>query len=109
MRELYNSSDLFALTSMPKAKSVEGFGFVYLEASSYGLPIIANRTGGVEDAVIDGKTGLLAKPGDIKGLSIILRKLVINDKVRERIGKEWKRWAKNFTWDKVARGLYNLD
>jgi phosphatidylinositol alpha-1,6-mannosyltransferase len=109
VRELYNSSDLFALTSMPKAKSVEGFGFVYLEASSYGLPIIANRTGGVEDAVIDGKTGLLAKPGDIKGLSIILRKLVINDKVRERIGKEGKRWAKNFTWDKVARGLYNLD
>jgi hypothetical protein len=34
---------------------------------------------------------------------------VINDKVRERIGKEGKRWAKNFTWDKVARGLYNLD
>ena len=109
VRELYNSSDLFALTSMPKAKSVEGFGFVYLEASSYGLPIIANRTGGVEDAVIDGKTGLLAEPGDINELSRFLLDLVNNQQLRDKLGQEGTRWAKNFTWDKVARGLYNLD
>jgi phosphatidylinositol alpha-1,6-mannosyltransferase len=94
---------------MPLSKSVEGFGFVYLEASSYGLPIIANRTGGVEDAVINGKTGLLVEPGDIEGLSDKLKKLVIDDKLREKLGKEGKRRAKNFTWNKVARGLYNLD
>lgn len=109
VRELYNSSDLFALTSMPKAKSVEGFGFVYLEASSYGLPIIANRTGGVEDAVINGKTGLLAEPGDINELSRFLLDLVNNQQLRDKLGQEGTRWAKNFTWDKVARGLYNLD
>lgn len=109
LSKLYSSSDIFILTSMPLSNSVEGFGFVYLEASSYGLPIIANRTGGVEDAVINGKTGLLVEPGDIEGLSDKLKKLVVDDKLREKIGKEGKRWAKNFTWDRVALSLYNSD
>ena len=106
---LYSSSNIFALTSMPRNKSIEGFGFVYLEASSYGLPIIANRTGGVEDAVIEGKTGLLAQPGDLKELSQLLNNLVIDEKLRAKIGQEGKIWAKNFTWGKVAQELYDLD
>ena len=107
--KLYSFSDIFALTSLPLPNSVEGFGFVYLEASSYGLPIIANRTGGVEDAVIEGKTGLLAQPGDLKELSQLLNNLVNDEKLRKRIGLEGKIWAKNFTWEKVAQELYNLD
>ena len=52
LRKIYQESDIFILPSVPKAKSVEGFGFVYLEASSHGIPVIAHQTGGVEDAVI---------------------------------------------------------
>ena len=40
---LYQSSDIFALTSVKRKRSIEGFGFVYLEASSHGLPILATR------------------------------------------------------------------
>tara|TARA_B100000035_G_scaffold119481_2_gene101353 strand:- start:7976 stop:9091 length:1116 start_codon:yes stop_codon:yes gene_type:complete len=109
LSELYSSSDIFVLTSMPLDNSLEGFGFVYIEASSYGLPIIANRTGGVEDAVIDGKTGLLAQPGNLKELSQLLNDLVNDEKLREKIGRKGKFWAKNFTWEKVAQELYNLD
>ena len=47
LKKHYQNSDIFILPSMPRAKSVEGFGFVYLEASSHGLPIIAHRIGGV--------------------------------------------------------------
>ena len=79
---------------MPRAKSVEGFGFVYIEASSYGLPIIANRTGGVEDAVKEGETGLLSEPGDILGLSLLLEKLIKDHKLRERLGKKAKHGPK---------------
>jgi phosphatidylinositol alpha-1,6-mannosyltransferase len=108
LRKLYNSSDIFALTSMPVVNSIEGFGFVYLEASSYGLPIIANQTGGVEDAVIKGKTGLLAQPGDLKELSQLLNNLVNDEKLRERLGKEGQKWAKKHTWEKVAKTVYNF-
>ena len=108
LRKLYSSSDIFALTSMPVVNSIEGFGFVYLEASSYGLPIIANQTGGVEDAVIRGKTGLLAQPGDLKELSQLLNNLVNDEKLRERLGKEGQKWAKKHTWEKVAKAVYNF-
>ena len=46
LQQAYNEADFFALTSIPRTKSVEGFGFVYLEASAHGLPIIAHKTGG---------------------------------------------------------------
>ena len=39
---------MLPLTSMPRNKSIEGFGFVYLEASYFELPIIANNVGGVK-------------------------------------------------------------
>jgi glycosyltransferase involved in cell wall biosynthesis len=61
---------------MPRAKSVEGFGFVYLEASSHGLPIIAHRIGGVEDAVKDGETGILTNPERPKELKDALEALI---------------------------------
>ena len=76
---------------MPRNKSIEGFGFVYLEASYFELPIIANRVGGVEDAVIDGKTGLLANPGDINGLTNLIKELVENENLRKR----WPRRKRN--------------
>ena len=109
LRNLYNSSDIFILTSMPRAKSVEGFGFVYIEASSYGLPIIANRTGGVEDAVKERETGLLSEPGDILGLSLLLEKLIKDHKLRERLGKKGKTWTKTLSWEDVAKKLYDFN
>ena len=41
----------------------EGFGIVYLEASSCGKPVVGTRSGGVPDAVLDGETGLLVDEG----------------------------------------------
>ena len=42
----------------------EAFGIVYLEASSVALPSIARDTGGVSDAVLNGKNGILLKKTD---------------------------------------------
>jgi len=42
----------------------EGFGIVYLEGMSFGLPAIASRAGGATDVVTDGETGLLVDPDD---------------------------------------------
>ncbi|EMA26439.1 glycosyltransferase family 4 protein [Haloarcula argentinensis] len=42
----------------------EGFGIVYLEGMSFGLPAIATRAGGAPDIVTDGETGKLIDPDD---------------------------------------------
>jgi phosphatidyl-myo-inositol dimannoside synthase len=38
---------------------VEGYGLVYFEAAAWGRPVVAGRSGGEADAVIDGQTGVL--------------------------------------------------
>ena len=74
--KFYHSTDIFALTPILQPKSVEGFGFVYLEASFHGLPIIGHKVGGVEDAVKNGETGLLVDPSNRQGLSSALQRLI---------------------------------
>jgi phosphatidylinositol alpha-1,6-mannosyltransferase len=106
LRTEYEKADLFALTSIPLAKSVEGFGFVYLEASAHGLPIVANRTGGVEDAVAHRRTGLLANPQNQSEITEHLVTLMEDRDLREAMGNSGVQWAAEHCWGKVAQALY---
>ena len=108
LKSYFQSSDIFALTSVPSHNSVEGFGFVYLEASANALPVIANRVGGVEDVVLDGTTGLLSEPNDPISLAENIIKLVENPKLREKLGGNGRIWAAKHSWGDVAKKLYEL-
>lgn len=46
----------------------EGLGSVLLQAMSRRVPLCASRTGGIPEAVIDGKTGFLFPPGSAEAL-----------------------------------------
>jgi len=105
----YQNSDFLALTSMPRNKSVEGFGIVCAEASSYGLPVLAHRIGGLEDAVLHGQTGFLTDPHRPKELEKYLFELVTNQALRKRLGDAGKKWAKSLSWEALALALYNSD
>jgi len=85
---------------------MEGFGFVYLEASAHGLPIVANRTGGVEDAVVDGQTGLLADPQNQFEVTKHLLTLIEDRNLREAIGNAGVQWAAKHSWEKVSKAFY---
>jgi glycosyltransferase involved in cell wall biosynthesis len=56
--------DAFLLTS-----HWEGLPRVLLEARTIGLPVVATRVGGVEEAIVQGRHGWLSEAGDIAGLS----------------------------------------
>lgn len=107
LASIYAESDIFALTSFPTIKSVEGFGLVYLEASAHGLPIIASKTGGVEDTVIDKETGLLSEPNDIEALSKNLLTLISDKNYRKKIGQNGIEWASRHNWGNTAKKLYS--
>jgi len=47
----------------------EGFGIVYLEGMSFGLPAIASRAGGATETVVDGETGVFVDPDDPAGIA----------------------------------------
>jgi UDP-glucose:tetrahydrobiopterin glucosyltransferase len=49
-------------------KWLEAFGIAGIEALACGTPVIAYRRGGIGDYTLDGETGWLVEPGDLKGL-----------------------------------------
>jgi phosphatidylinositol alpha-1,6-mannosyltransferase len=103
---LYRAADIFAMTSVPDNHRVEGFGLSYLEASAFGLPIIAHRTGGVEDAVEHEVTGLLVEPGDVDALANALTRLIGDPELRDALGRAGRERAGRCTWAAVARQTF---
>jgi glycosyltransferase involved in cell wall biosynthesis len=59
LADVLESSHLLAVPSR-----YEGFGIVYLEGMSFGLPALASSAGGAGDIVTDGETGALVAPED---------------------------------------------
>jgi L-malate glycosyltransferase len=62
--ELLACADLFLLPS-----ASESFGLVALEAMAAGVPVIASRTGGLPEVVIEGETGFLAPVGAVEEMA----------------------------------------
>jgi glycosyltransferase involved in cell wall biosynthesis len=53
----------------PSGGLYETFGLVAIEAFSFGMPVIASRTGVMAEMVQDGRTGLYFNPGDTEDLA----------------------------------------
>ena len=101
----YQLADVFVLTpkELPEG-DVEGFGMVYLEASFFGLPIVATKTGGVPEAVLNGKTGLLAESGNIEQIGQAIIKLLANKNYARQLGEQGKqRVEMEFEWGRQMR------
>lgn len=59
---------------------------VAMEAMVVGRPVIATRSGGLTDIVVDGETGLLVAPGDAHELREAIQSLLDDPDLRERMG-----------------------
>lgn len=98
----YREATLFVLTPQEEKLNFEGFGLVYLEAGAYGLPVVATRTGGVPNAVLDGETGILVEQGDIEGIAAAILSLVTNPQELKRMGSANRTWSETLTWQHFA-------
>ncbi|MEM8693698.1 MAG: glycosyltransferase family 4 protein [Pseudomonadota bacterium] len=57
----------------------EGFGLTPLEAMACGVPVIATRVGAFDELIVDGKTGALVPPKDVKSMVAAIQ-VVLSDK-----------------------------
>ena len=102
----YNACDVFELMSrtLQKENAVEGFGIVFIEASLFKKPVIAGKSGGTSDAVINGVTGFLVDPDDKNELQEKINMLLKNPELRKRLGINGKNFVmKNMLWKHNAR------
>ena len=78
-QEILNVADVLVLPSYR-----EGFGTIVIEAASMGIPCIASNIYGLNDAIVNNKTGLLHKVKDIDDIIEKYEYLIENkNKIKE--------------------------
>jgi glycosyltransferase involved in cell wall biosynthesis len=91
MPEVYRNLDVFVLTSL-----WEGQPCVFAEAMASGLPIVATAADGAREAVVDGETGFVCSPRDVRALSEALGRLIVDPDLRRRMGEQARARVREF-------------
>jgi len=100
IKEFYPSLDIFVMPPLELPNDVEGFGIVYLEANACGIPVVASKTGGVQDAIKEGVSGVFADPANPEDIAAKILEVLEN---RDRFSDSAKEWAKRFDAKKIAK------
>ncbi len=81
----------------------EGLGLVAVEAMGCGCAVVASDLPAVRDTVIDGQSGLMAKPADAANLAATIGRLLEDDALRQQLAKDGRRHAlAHFNWKAVG-------
>ena len=81
--ELLKIMDVFCLTSLK-----EGLPIGLIEAMAVGLPVIGTNVEGIRDTISNGKNGYLVELNDKNMMVDTLNKLLLDEKLREEMGRE---------------------
>jgi glycosyltransferase involved in cell wall biosynthesis len=81
--EIMAALDIFVLPSILP----DSFPTVILEAMASGKPVVATRSGGASEMVLDGKTGFLIPIKDLKKGLETLEELITNPELRRSFGE----------------------
>jgi glycosyltransferase involved in cell wall biosynthesis len=96
---ILKNSDIFAMTPVTSGESVEGFGMAFIDAAFHGVASIGSDNGGISDAIIDGKTGIICESGNQSNITANLKKLIENRELRSDLGNYGKKIAEEkFSW-----------
>jgi glycosyltransferase involved in cell wall biosynthesis len=102
LKHVYWLADIFICPS----EWPEPFGMVNVEAMAAGKPVVASRTGGIPEIVVDGVTGLLVEPANPSSLAQAINKLLSDQSLREAMGKAgYERACNHFSWERVLEEI----
>ncbi len=102
----YQLCDVFVMVPRQIGADVEGFGTVYLEANSFGKPVVAGGSGGVVEAVVGGATGLVVDPENIGEISDAVIKILSDEALAKKLGEQGReRVEKEFNWQTQTEKL----
>jgi glycosyltransferase involved in cell wall biosynthesis len=82
LNKIFNTTDIMVIPSVWK----ETFGFIGLEALSYGVPVLISEHVGFQDIIEDGVTGIIFKT-DPTELANILEQLIYDRGILEKINQ----------------------
>lgn len=91
LRDWFGMSSVMAFPTY----HMEGLGRILIEAQSMKVPPVAYISGGTPDAIQHGKTGYLVPKGDIRCLALRLKELLMDEKIRRKMGDEGRMFVQN--------------
>jgi L-malate glycosyltransferase len=96
---LHKAFDIFVMSSI-----TEGLGTSVLDAMAAGKPVVATRTGGIPEVVVDGETGFLVPPRDHRAMADAIVKLLEDADLRRQMGAAGRaRVCEHFTAEVMVR------
>ena len=97
----YNKCDVLCVPSR-----FEAFGIVFVEALHFGLPVLASDAFEMREIVHDGENGYLLKNSDADELSVLMLKVLDNEKIFENVLNSRDDLDNKYSWDSVARRIW---
>ena len=83
---------LFAMLS-----NVEGFGLVFAEAMSEGLPVLTSNEDASTEVNLHGETGFAIPRDDLEGVAATVLRVLNDDQLFERLSRQaYERWRSTF-------------
>ena len=102
--EVMTSLDLFVLPSVLP----DSFPTVILEAMAAGKPVVATKSGGASEMVLDGETGFLISINDVNAGTKAISKLIASPSLRNSMGESGrKRVLETFSLKSFEQKIIN--
>ncbi len=103
----YQLADLMVLLTHPDESSAEeAWGTAFVEAAASGLPVVAGRAGGVEEAVLDRQTGLVVDVYQDQSIISAVSELLRNKDYAKQMAQAGKeRVMREFNWSEQLKKL----
>ena len=90
------------------ASQTETQGLVLLEAAAAGVPVIAVKATGVNEAVDHDESGWLLEPGHLDEFEAAMHRLDSSPEDRSRLSHRAQLWAESFSAREMARKMLDL-
>lgn len=107
--KLYQASDLFVMTSrkLPDG-DFEGFGISVIEAALCGKPAVVSKGCGLEEAVVDGFSGLTVPENDPESTAEAINQLLEDSEKRLWMGENaLQRARQGYTWKIIGQKYFD--
>lgn len=100
LKDYVASSKLFLFAS-----ETETQGLVVLEAQAGGLPVVAVRASGVDEAIDDGVSGFMVEPGDEAAMAQAALRLLGDVELYKKISRAAENWSAQFSVQQMGEAL----
>ncbi|MCH7614314.1 MAG: glycosyltransferase family 4 protein [Nitrospinae bacterium] len=105
----YGVCDLFVMPNRQIGEDIEGFGMVFLEASATGKAVIGGNSGGTDDAILDGVTGLRVDGNKVEDIAEAVIGLLSDPERARSMGENGRRRVETeFSWDSIFQQTRSL-